>query len=231
MLIKYFALTFSYTPSSRKFEAFRKSIHFDWGWYHVGRKREVVRSLQVKKKRILGLNEAVNPTIYFRSVSRYEIPVFYFGDKFLCKNRIDLNLLQRKLEEWEEENLKSWESMMISKKIIKKTYFYMSILYSVFQLRNAEGCTSAWVYGCTFFVLSHYHNNLRFREKLVKTRLLTACRTTVQKIRTCGRFWIKKSAFNKNISAGAKKKVSQAEISHLNCIIWVNNFFFPCFTS
>ena len=149
MLIKYFALTFSYTPSSRKFEAFRKSIHFDWGWYHVGRKREVVRSLQVKKKRILGLNEAVNPTIYFRSVSRYEIPVFYFGDKFLCKNRIDLNLLQRKLEEWEEENLKSWESMMISKKNNKENLFlHVHPLFLFFNLGmpkavHLRGCMAA----------------------------------------------------------------------------------------
>lgn len=30
---------------------------------------------------------------------RYEIPVFYLGNKFLCKNRIDIPKLKQKLEE------------------------------------------------------------------------------------------------------------------------------------
>ena len=34
---------------------------------------------------------------------RYEIPVFYLGKKFLCKNRIDLQKLDVKLKEMENE--------------------------------------------------------------------------------------------------------------------------------
>ena len=32
---------------------------------------------------------------------RYEIPVFYLGDKYLCKNRIDINLLLSKVKKAE----------------------------------------------------------------------------------------------------------------------------------
>ena len=32
---------------------------------------------------------------------RYEIPVFYLGDKYLCKNRIDIDLLLSKVRKAE----------------------------------------------------------------------------------------------------------------------------------
>jgi hypothetical protein len=34
---------------------------------------------------------------------RYEIPVFYLDGKFLCKNRIDLDLFDQKLSLWENK--------------------------------------------------------------------------------------------------------------------------------
>ena len=37
---------------------------------------------------------------------RYEIPVFFFNKKFLCKNRIDMNSFQSALEEFHSDQKK-----------------------------------------------------------------------------------------------------------------------------
>ena len=41
---------------------------------------------------------------------RYEIPVFFFNKKFLCKNRIDMNSFQSALEEFHSEQKKWWQN-------------------------------------------------------------------------------------------------------------------------
>ena len=40
---------------------------------------------------------------------RYEIPVFFFNKKFLCKNRIDMNSFQSALEEFHSDQKKWWQ--------------------------------------------------------------------------------------------------------------------------
>ena len=40
----------------------------------------------------------------FLSSGKWEIPVFYLEDKYLCKNRIDIGLLEVKIKDWSHKS-------------------------------------------------------------------------------------------------------------------------------
>jgi len=61
------------------------------------------------------ITDSGNEKLYDRW--KWEIPVFYLEDKYLCKNRIDIGLLEVKIKDWSH---KSWK---------KRCLIYFRVVY------------------------------------------------------------------------------------------------------